>query len=69
MAKTKTSSAVKDRWNKKAYDELKLRVPKGQKETIQAAAEKRNMSVNAMINQLISNELQRLGFENVEDSE
>lgn len=69
MVKTKTSSAVKDRWNKKAYDELKLRVPKGQKETIQAAAEKRNMSVNAMINQLIFDELQRLGFENVEDSE
>ena len=37
----KTSSAVKDRYNAKAYDEIKIRVPKGQKDLIQAHAEGR----------------------------
>lgn len=35
----KTSSAVKDRYNAKAYDEIKVRVPKGQKDAIKAHAD------------------------------
>ena len=31
-----TSSAVKDRYNKKAYDSIHLRIPKGCKEKIQS---------------------------------
>ena len=42
----KTSSKVKDRYNAKAYDEIKLRVPKGQKATIEAAADAVGESVN-----------------------
>lgn len=45
----KTSSAVKDRYNAKAYDDIKLRVPKGDKATIKAHADSMSESVNAFI--------------------
>ena len=53
----KTSSAVKDRWNAKAYDEIKLRVQKGQKDHIQNAAAAAGMSVNAYINAAIEEKI------------
>ena len=55
----KTSSAVKDRYNAKAYDELKVRVPKGQKEAIKAHAETKGESVNGYINRLIDEDMGR----------
>lgn len=53
MAKTRTSSKVKDRYNAKAYDEIKVRVPKGNKEKLQAFVERHGLSVNGFINGLI----------------
>ena len=53
MAKTKTSSAVKDRYNSKAYDDIRLRVPKGQKAPIQAHAESKGLSTNGLVNELL----------------
>jgi len=53
MAKTKTSSAVKDRWNSTAYDEIKLRVIKGRKAKLKAAAKSSGDSLNGFINQAI----------------
>ena len=50
----KTSSAVKDRYNAKTYDEIKIRVPKGQKDLIQAHAEVQGESTNGFINRAIS---------------
>lgn len=56
----KTSSAVKDRYNSKAYDEIKVRVTKGQKEKIKAhAAKKDGGSVNAFINRAIDETMER----------
>lgn len=55
----KTSSAVKDRWNAKAYDEIKVRVQKGQKDQIQDAAAAAGMSVNAYINAAITEKIDR----------
>ena len=49
----KTSNAVKDRYNAKAYDDIRLRVPHGQKEKIQAFAEAGGETVNGFINRLI----------------
>jgi len=49
MAKTKTSSTVKDRYNAKTYDEIKLRVYKGRKTEIQTAADAAGESVNAYV--------------------
>ena len=55
----KTSSAVKDRYNAKAYDEIKVRVPKGQKTAIQAHAESQGESVNGFISRAIENQMER----------
>lgn len=55
----KTSSAVKDRYNAKAYDEIKVRVEKGHKSVIQAHAEARGESVNGFINRAIDEAMKR----------
>lgn len=55
----KTSSAVKDRYNAKAYDELKVRVSKGDKEQIKAHAESMGESVNGFINRAIDEAIER----------
>ena len=49
----KTSSAVKNRWNKKAYDQLPIRVPKGRKGDIEVFAASKGQSVNGYVNALI----------------
>lgn len=46
MAKTHTSAAVKNRYAAKAYDRITLIVPKGQKQTVEAAAGAAGESVN-----------------------
>ena len=53
----KTSAAVKNRYNEKAYDRINLTMPKGKKEQIKAAAEREGISVNAFINQAIDEKL------------
>lgn len=55
----RTSSAVKDRYNAKAYDEIKVRVSKGKKVAIQAHAEAHGESVNGFINRAIDHEMER----------
>ena len=57
----KTSSAVKDRYNAETYDEIKIRVPKGQKDLIQAHAEAQGESTNGFINRAISETMERDG--------
>lgn len=54
---SKTSAIVKDRWNKKNYDDIRLRVKKGEKEVIQQHAEKLGLSINSYIYQLIENDM------------
>lgn len=49
----KTSSAVKNRYNEKAYDRINLTVPKGQKEVIKTHADYMGESVNAFIQRAI----------------
>jgi len=53
MAKTKTSAAVKNRYAAKAYDSLRILVPKGQKAAIQAHAQSKGESINGMVNRAI----------------
>ena len=55
----KTSSAVKDRYNAKTYDEIKVRVQKGEKDLIQAHAEAHGESTNGFINRAISETIER----------
>lgn len=50
---SKTSSAVKRRYNQKAYDQIQVLVRKGEKDVIKAHAEKCGESVNGFINRAI----------------
>ena len=55
----KTSSAVKNKYNAKAYDRINLTMPKGKKEVIQNHAEEHGESTNAFINRAINETMQR----------
>ena len=55
----KTSSKVKDRYNAKAYDEIKIRVPKGKKENLKAYADNKGESLNGFINRAIDETIKR----------
>ena len=56
----KTSAAVKNRYNDKAYDRINLTVPKGDKEIIKAHAEKHDGgSVNGFIQRAIKETMQK----------
>ena len=46
---TKTSAAVKNRWNDKTYDYFKLVMPKGYKTVLKALAEAEGKSLNKYI--------------------
>lgn len=45
----KTSSAVKDRYNAKAYDPLTVRLPKGMKDIFKNICQQNNDSMNNVI--------------------
>lgn len=49
MAKSKTSAAVKNRYNAKAYERISFVVRRGEKEKIKSAADSAGQSVNAYI--------------------
>lgn len=55
----KTSSKVKDRYNAKAYDELKIRVSKGNKDIIKAHAAEQGESLNGFVNRAIEETIKR----------
>lgn len=55
----KTSTQSKDKYNAKAYDDIRLRVPKGQKEIIQAHADAMGESVNGFIGRAINEAMER----------
>lgn len=59
----RTSSAVKNRYNAKAYDQLPIRVPKGRKSTVEARAQQVGESVNGYVNGLIRADLGLSGDE------
>ena len=47
------------KYNKKNYDRIELRVPKGKKQIINDIADKHNISINAFINRAIDKEIER----------
>lgn len=55
----KTSAAAKNRYAAKAYDRISLMVKKGQKEYIQAHAQKHGESLNGFINRAIEETMTR----------
>jgi predicted DNA-binding protein len=44
----RTSVEVKERWNKKNYDDVRVRLPKGMKEKLKAVCEKDGISMNSI---------------------
>lgn len=54
---SKTSTAVKTRYNEKAYDRVYLSVPKGMKEELQAAADKEGKSLRSYIIEALNEKL------------
>ena len=46
----KTSCKVRDRYNAKAYDDIKIRVPKGRRADVEAYAKEHGESVNGLVN-------------------
>lgn len=59
MAYTKASGQAVNRYSKKAYDDVRVRVKKGQKELIQARATELNKSINSYIVDLIENDIKQ----------
>lgn len=49
----KTSAAVKNRYAAKAYDNLRIIVPKGLKKAVEAHAKRKGESVNGLVNELL----------------
>lgn len=62
--KTRTSTTVKDRWNKKHYEQIMIRVPIGAKEEIQKLAETSGLSVAEYIRQAIRQKAEKEGRNN-----
>ena len=59
----KTSTAVKAKYNAKAYDQLRVVVYKGEKDKIKAYAESIGKNLNGYINDLIVSDMERNGVE------
>lgn len=63
MAVSKAQQRAVNKYVKNNYDEVKLRMPKGKKDVIQAHAAQQGESVNAYINRAIDEAMQRDGSE------
>ena len=57
--KTKTNAEIKNAYAKKAYDDVRLQVKKGQKDIIKAHADANGESLNGFINRAIVEAMER----------
>lgn len=56
----KKSTATKNAWNAKNYDQVRLIVPKGRKDKLKNHAQKQgDKSLNSFINRAIDNQIER----------
>ena len=58
MAYSEAQKRATAKYHAKAYDEIKLRVKKGEKEIIAKQAEKKGLSVNSYIIKLIKKDIE-----------
>lgn len=54
---SKPTTAVMDRWNDKAYDDLRVRNPKGRRADVEAYARAQGEAVNGLINHFLRDAL------------
>jgi predicted HicB family RNase H-like nuclease len=59
MSITEARRRANEKYNAKAYDEIKVRVPKGKKDDIKAHAEKNSETLNGFINRAIDEQIKR----------
>ena len=59
MSVKKSQIAATSRYEKKVYDKILLRMPKGKKAIIKAHAEQKNESVNGFISRAIAETIER----------
>lgn len=57
MPYTQATNKAVQKYNKKAYDDLRIRVKKGEAETIKAHAQANGESINGYINRLIAEDM------------
>lgn len=57
MAQSKAHIKASNKYNAKAYDQLKVLVKKGQRDVIKQYAESKGLSLNGYINKLISEDM------------
>lgn len=57
--KTKTATQSKNEYNARNYERIALVVPKGQKDSIKAHAERRGESINGFVNRAITETIDR----------
>ena len=67
MAYTKASGRAVNRYSKKAYDDVRIRVKKGQKAIIQQRAEQVGKSINSYVVDLVRDDLATQGI-NLDES-
>ncbi|MEE0059214.1 MAG: hypothetical protein UE295_00120 [Acutalibacteraceae bacterium] len=56
---TEARKRANEKYNAKAYDEIKFRVPKGEKDIIKAQADKVGESVNGYIKKAVDERMER----------
>lgn len=57
MAYTQASNKAVQKYNKSNYDDLRIRVKKGEAEKIKEHAKSKGLSLNSYINKLISDDM------------
>lgn len=65
MAISEARRRANEKFNAKAYDEIKVRVPKGQKEIINAHAQSRGESLNGFVKRAINETIERDGTDKI----
>lgn len=61
MAYSEAQKKAVKKYNEKSYDEIKIRVKKGDKAIIQQYAADKNETVNGLFNRLLENEIPEIG--------
>lgn len=59
MAVSEARRRANEKWNAKAYDEIKVRVAKGRKDEIKTHANKQGESVNGFVNRAIDEAMEQ----------
>lgn len=60
-----SSTAAKNRYNRKSYDRVNITFPKGKKDIIASYAKSQGLSLNRYINKLIDEDMKKSENENV----